>query len=103
MVTGSLPIHYLCKQQLLQGVAVSKDTPLPQAGSEGWNVVPASHRNLVQRLSVSPLDVLDHHIAMDEVGPYPGRVEGSPTVIQEHHTHYVISYVALLVHLEDQK
>ena len=82
---------------------MSKDTPLPQAGSEGWNVVPASHRNLVQRLSMCPLDVLHHHVAMYEVGPYPGRVEGGPTAIQEHHTHYVIPYVPFLVHLGTKK
>jgi hypothetical protein len=67
MVAGPLRIHYLREQQLLQSVAVSEHIPLPQAGSERRDCIPASHCHLIEWLSMSPLYVLNHHIAMDEV------------------------------------
>lgn len=44
-------------------------------------------------------DVLDHNIAVDEVGADPGGIEDCPRLLQEHHTYHVIANVALLVHL----
>lgn len=81
-------------------MTVSKHTALSQTGSEGGDIVPACHGHLVERLSMCPLNVLHHHIAMDEVRADPGRVEAGATAIQEHHAHYVIPYVTLLVYLK---
>ncbi len=99
MVASPLAIHHLGEQQILQGVAVSEHTGLPQAGCEGGHIVPASHRHLVEGLAMGTLHMLHHHIAVDEVRADPGGVKGRPAAIQEHHTHYVIPNVPLLVHL----
>lgn len=99
MVACPFAIHNLCEKQLLQSVAVSKHTALSEAGSEGGDVVPASHCHLVQGLPVSTLHMLDHHVAVDKVGAYPGRVEAGSAAIQENHAHYIIPNVPLLVHL----
>ena len=46
------------------------------------------------------LNVLHHHIAVDEVGSYPGRVETGSVVVQEHHTYNVIPNGPLLIDLQ---
>ena len=43
--------------------------------------------------------MLDHNIAVDEVGADPGGIEDCPRLLQEHHTHHVIANVTLLIHL----
>lgn len=78
---------------------MSEYIALSEAGSEGGDIVPACYSHLVQGLAMSSLDMLDHHITVDEVGPNPGRVEACPAVIQEHHAHYVIPYMPFLVDL----
>lgn len=82
---------------------MSEHTPLSQTRSEGGNVVSTCHSHPVQRLPMGSLDMLHHHIAMDEVGADPGRVEAGPGSVQEHNTHYIIPYVPLLVHLNSKR
>lgn len=99
MVTCSLSIHYLAEEQLLELVTVSKHIALPQTRLKRGDIVPPGHCHLIQGLSVGPLDMLHHHITVDKVRAYPGRVETSPAAIQKHHTHYIIPNVPLLVDL----
>ena len=99
MITCSLSIHNLCEQELLECVAMSKHIPLSQTRSVGGHIVPSCHSHLVQRLTMCTLKVLHHYIAVDKVRSYPRRVETGSVVIQEHHTHYIISNVPLFVDL----
>ena len=100
MVGRPLSVHDLGQQQLLEGVAVLKHAALPQAGLEGWHIVPVSHAHLVERVAVFSGSVLDDHVTVDEVGAYPRGVKGRPGAIQEHYTDDVIANVSFLVDLE---
>ena len=54
---------------------------------------------LVEGLAVCSRDMLDHDIAVDEVGTDPGGVKDNPGLLEKHHTHHVVTYMTLLVHL----
>ena len=55
--------------------------------------------HLVQRLSACSGDVLDHNVAVDEIGTDPRGVEDCSWLVEEHNTHHVVANVSLLVYL----
>ncbi len=55
--------------------------------------------DLVQGLTMRSHHVLNHDIAVYEVGAHPGWIEDCEGVLQKHQAHNVIANVTLLVHL----
>lgn len=80
-------------------MAVSIHAALLQTGPKCRDIGPASDCYSIQRLSVCPLDMLHHNVAVDEVGTDPQGVKGRPGVVQEDNTDDVVSNVSLLVDL----
>lgn len=103
MITCSLSIHYLGEKELLESVAMSEHITLSQTRSEGRHIVSSGHSHLVQRLTMCTLYMLHNHIAVDEMGADPGRVETGSVVLQKHHTYYVIPNVSLFVDLANRQ
>ncbi len=58
------------------------------------------HTHFVERVPIRSCHVLDDNVTVDEVGTYPGGVEGRASIVQEHNTDYVIADVTFLVHLK---
>ena len=103
MIAGSLPIHNLGEQELLQCGAVGKHTQIPQLRTETGHSTPLGHPNPIQRLSMCLHHELYHYVAVDEVGTDPGRVEGGSVGVQEHQAHNVITNVTFLVDLQKER
>lgn len=99
MVTRSLSINHLCQQELLQSLAVSKDTGMLQLWCEAGNSAAFGDGDLVQRLSMGSQDSLDNDVTMDEVGTDPRWIEDSVGVVKEHKADNVVANVTLFVHL----
>ena len=81
MIRCSLPVHDLGEEQLLEGVTVCKHARMLQARLVRWHVGPVGHGHFIEGLSMGSLDVLHHHVAMDEVRTDPRRIEGGPAVV----------------------
>ena len=99
MVACPLPVDHLGEQELLECLAVGKHAGVLELWGKGRHGAPLGHGDLVEGLAVSPNHTLDNHIAVDEVGTDPGRIEDRVGIVEEHDTDNVVANVTLLVDL----
>ena len=81
MITRTLSIDSLSQHKLLEELAVCEHPNVAQVGEERWHSTTPGDSYLVERLSVRSDHVLNHNVAVDEVGADPGRVKGRASTV----------------------